>query len=206
MLLMIERGIRGGVSTITHRHAEANNPYLPETYEKNRPTNYIPYLDANNLYGWAMSQPLPTGGFKWISNENFDVRDVSDESSKGYILEVDLMYPDKLHDFHNDYPLAPESIDLSGVKKLVPNLQNKTKYIIHYRALKQCLELGLKLTKTHRVLEFNQSPWMKGYIDLNTNLRKKAVSDFDKDFFKLMNNSVFGKTMENIRKHIDVKL
>ena len=206
MLLMIERGIRGGVSTITHRHAQANNPYLPETYDKSKPTNYIPYLDANNLYGWAMSQPLPTGGFKWISEEDFDVREVSDESSKGYILEVDLMYPEKLHDLHNDYPLAPESLELSRVKKLVPNLQNKSKYIIHYRALKQCLELGLKLTMTHRVLEFNQSPWMKGYIDLNTNLRKKAVSDFDKDFFKLMNNSVFGKTMENIRKHIDVKL
>jgi hypothetical protein len=205
MLLMVERGIRGGVSTISHRHAKANNPYLPETYDESKPNSYIPYLDANNLYGWAMSQYLPTGGFKWITDD-VDVTEVSDTSCKGYILEVDLEYPSELHDLHNDYPMAPESMELGGVRKLVPNLQNKTNYVIHYRALKQCLSHGLKLTKIHQVIEFDQRPWMKSYIDLNTSMRKKATNDFEKDNYKLMNNSVFGKTMENIRKHIDVKL
>ena len=205
ILLMVERGIRGGVSTMTHRYSKANNKYLPETYDENKPSKYISYLDANNLYGFAMSQYLPTGGFKWKSNY-IDVIDINDTSSKGYILEVDLEYPESLHDFHNDYPLAPERLQLSGVKKLVPNLNNKKNYVVHYRSLKQYNNMGLKLTKIHRVLEFNQSPWMKGYNDFNTDMRKQATDDFDKYNFKLMNNSVFGKTMENIRNHIDVEL
>ena len=207
MLLMIEKGIRGGISTITHRYAKANNPYIQESYVKNKPHSYITYLDANNLYGWAMSQYLPTGNFKWMKNINdFDVLDICDESKKGYILEVDLEYPKELHDLHNDYPLAAENIKLDKVSKLVPNLNNKEKYIIHYRNLKQCLNLGLKLTKIHRILEFDQSDWMKSYIDLNTRKRKEAKNEFEKDFYKLMNNSVFGKTMENIRNRVDVRL
>ena len=205
MLLMVESGIRGGVSTISHRYAKANNPYLPESYDESKPTSYIMYLDANNLYGWAMSQYLPTGGFKWFKG-HIDVMSVSDESSKGYILEVDLEYPQSLHDLHNDYPLAPENIEVNGVKKLIPNLRNKTNYIIHYRALKQYLRLGLKLIQIKRVVEFDQSAWMKSYIDLNTDMRRRANNEFEKDFYKLMNNSVFGKTMENIRNRTDVQL
>ena len=148
---------------------------------------------------WAMSQYFPTGGFKQKSNDIY-VIDISDTSSKGYILEVDLEYPDYLHDLHNDYPLAPESLKLSGVKKLVPNLNNKTKYIVHYRSLKQYISMGLKLTKVHRVLEFDQSPWMKGYIDLNINMRKNSTNDFDKDNFKLMNNTVFWKNDGKYKK------
>jgi len=205
MLLFIEKGIRGGISTITHRHAKANNPYIPESYDKSKPNSYITYLDTNNLYGWAMSQYLPTGKFKWIKKE-FNLFDYSEESKKGCILEVDLEYPSELHDLHNDYPLAAENVVLDKVSKLVPNLNNKNKYIIHYRNLQQCLQLGLKLTKVHRVLEFNQSSWMKSYIDLNTDMRKVANNEFEKDFYKLMNNSVFGKTMENIRNRVDVQL
>ena len=165
MLLMIEKGIRGGISTITHRYAKANNPYIKKSYDKSKPNSYITYLDANNLYGWAMSQYLPTGNFKWKKNPNdIDVLDISDESRKGYILEVDLEYPKELHDLHNDYPLTAENIELDKVSKLLPNLNNKEKYI-HYRNLKQCLNLGLKLTKIHRILEFDQSDWMKPYIN-----------------------------------------
>lgn len=209
MLLFIEKGIRGGISTITHRYAKANNPYIPETYDPKKPNSYITYQDANNLYGWAMSLTLPTGKFKWLKESkcsNFDVDLIADDAKKGYILEVDLEYPNKLHNDHNDYPLAVENIEINKVHKLTPNLNNKTKYIIYYRNLKQCLDLGLKLTKIHRILEFDQRPWMKPYIDLNTEKRKQAENPFEVDFFKLMNNAVFGKCLENIRGRVDVQL
>ena len=219
MHLFIEKGLRGGISTITNRYSKANNPYVPD-FDPSRPSTYIAYLDANNLYGWAMSQPLPTHGFKWT--DPVDVTKVPDDAKEGYILEVDLEYPETLHDLHSDYPLAPESkvIDHAmlspycqdmhkggpSVEKLVPNLLPKSKYVVHYRNLKQYLSLGMVLTKVHRVLAFQQTPWLKSYIDFNTNKRKSAQNEFEKDFFKLMNNSVFGKTMENLRKRIDVKL
>ena len=204
--------------------------YLKSTgYDKDQETNYIMYLDANNLYGWAMSQPLPDSGFVWLSEdeiEELDVSNIADDSEEGYILEVDLEYPCSLHERHNDYPLAPEKMVVktdmlspycdqiagelhlksASVSKLVPNLDNNKKYILHYRNLKLYLSLGMKLTKVHRVLSFQQSSWLKSYIAFNTEKRKQASNDFEKDFFKLMNNSVFGKTMENLRKRVNVKL
>ena len=122
------------------------------------------------------------------------------------ILEVDLEYPENIHDLHNDYPLAPEQIVVNKVSKLIPNLGNKKKYVLHYENLKQYLKLGLKLTHIHRGIKFKESPWLEKYISLNTKLRTEAKNDFEKDFFKLMNNAVFGKTMENIRNRVDVKL
>ena len=201
MLLMFEKGIRGGVSTIMTRHGKANNPYMNEKYDSAKPTKYIAYLDANNLYGWAMSKPLPTHGFEWMSEG-----ELKDWKNGSCILEVDLEYPEHLHDEHNDYPLAPERLMINKVEKLIPNLNNKTKYIVHYENLKLYESLGLKITKIHRGLKFEESAWLKKYIDLNTNLRSKAKNDFEKDFFKLMNNSVFGKTMENIRTRVDIRL
>ena len=131
---------------------------------------------------------------------------ICNEEGKGCILEVDLEYPEELHDEHNEYPLAPERLKVNKVNKLIPNLMNKEKYIIHYENLKLYLNLGLKLTKIHRGIKFNERPWLKDYIQLNTDLRTKGTTEFEKDFFKLMNNSVFGKTMENIRNRVDVRL
>ena len=122
------------------------------------------------------------------------------------ILEVDLEYPKSLHDLHSDYPLAPEQIKVNKVSKLIPNLGDKEKYVVHYKNLKQYLSLGLKLTKIHRGIKFEESLWLEKYIALNTELRTADRNDFEKDFFKLMNNSVFGMTMENIRNRVDIKL
>ena len=201
MLLIIEEGIRGGVSMISNRYAKANNKYMGDKFNSNEPSKYIQYLDANNLYGWAMSKPLPTHGFKWMKDSELNVWEKTP-----CILEVDLEYPKELHDLHNDYPLAPEQIEVNKTKKLLSNLWSKKNYVIHYENLKQCLNLGLKLTNIHRGLKFKESRWLKKYIALNTDLRTKARNEFEKDFFKLMNNSVFGKTMENIRNRVTIKL
>lgn len=204
-IAFIKKGIRGGVSQCSNRYAKANNKYMAE-YNSQTPPSYLIYLDANNLYGWAMSQYLPIGEFEWVdTNTNFRVEDDADY---GFILEVDLEYPTKVHDSHSDLPFCPENIYTGDSKypKLVANLNNKIKYIIHYRNLKQCLENGLILTKIHRILKFKQTAWLKKYIDLNTEMRTKSRTEFEKDFYKLMNNSVFGKTMENIEKRVNVKL
>ena len=201
MLLMVEKGIRGGVSMVSNRYSKANNKYMGDKFNSNKPSKYIQYLDANDLYGWAMSKPLPTHGFKWMKTSELETWDLH-----SCILEVDLEYPKGLHDLHNDYPLAPEQIVVNKVEKLIPNLWNKKKYVIHYENLKQCLNFGLKLTHIHRGIKFKESKWLKKYIALNTDLRTKAKNEFEKDFFKLMNNSVFGKTMENIRNRVNIKL
>ena len=200
-LLMIEEGIRGGVSMISNRYAKANNKYMGDKFNSNEPSTYIQYLDANNLYGWAMSKSLPTHGFKWMKDSELNIWEKTP-----CILEVDLEYPKELHDLHNDYPLAPEQIKVNKTEKLTPNLWDKKNYVIHYENLKQCLKLGLKISNIHRGIKFKESQWLKKYIALNTDLRTKARNEFEKDFFKLMNNSVFGKTMENIRNRVDIKL
>ena len=200
ILMMVEKGIRGGVSMISTRYGKANNHYMKD-YDPDKPTKYISYLDANNLYGWAMSKPLPTDCFRFMNNE-----EMKNWESMPCILEVDLEYPEKLHDLHNDYPLAPERVTVNKVEKLIPNLNDKKNYVIHHETLKLYLSLGLKLTKIHRGITFTECAWLKPYIDLNTDLRAKAQNDFEKDFFKLMNNSVFGKTMENIRNRVDIRL
>ena len=201
MFQMIEReGIRGEISSIMKRYSKANHKYL-KNYNPKKPSQYIMYLDANNLYGWAMSKPMPYKDFKWMSED-----DLKNWQSKQCILEVDLEYPEELHDDHNEYPLAPERLLIGKVEKLVPNLYDKTKYVVHHETLKQYLGLGLRLTKIHRGISFEEKDFMKSYIDLNTALRMKGTTNFEKDFYKLMNNAVFGKTMENVRNRVNVKL
>src|SRR6266536_194432 len=225
----IELGLRGGVSIITRRKGAANNKYMKD-YNSEKPSKYLVDLDVNNLYGWAMSHSMPYSEFKWIDPDDFKLESYEklcdNTLQKGYILEVYLKYPKELHDKHNEYPYCPEhgvvtpemlseysnkiaqkhNIKCGGFTKLIPNLYCKEKYVIHERNLRQAVDAGLIIKKIHRVLEFNQKPWMRAYIDFNTEKRKEAKNEYEKDFFKLMNNSVFGKTMENVRKRINVKL
>ena len=198
-----------------------------ENYDPAKPSIYIPYLDVNNLYGCGMSGHLLQGGIKCLENaDNFDLNSIIEKSPIAYIVKVYLEYPGELHVLHNDYPLAPEKlaipydmlsdyckkiadeyeIKVGDVKKLIPNLGNKTNYVVHYRNLQLYLSLGMKLTKIHRVLKFKQSDWMKKYIDFNIKKEQMLLIVLRNIIFKLMINSIYGKTMENLRKRINVRL
>ena len=242
--LFVEDGIRGGISMISHRHAKANHPDLENVgcFNKEHAKSSLLYLDANNLYGFAMMQYLPVSDFEWLSENEIKkitinwIHSIKKDSEKGYIFEVDLHTPSERHDKFSNYPLAPErkivkgtvlspyqrnilreqflneNKDLSdeelenmidnymSTEKLILDLTPKKKYILHYRTLQLYLKLGMEMGKIHRVLEFHQKNWLASYINANTKMRQKASNEFEKSFFKLMNNSFFGKTMENVRK------
>ena len=205
MLLMVEKGIEEGICHAIYRYAEANNKYMKD-YDKNEKSSYLKYWDVNNLYGWAMLQKLPVNTSEWIKetsqfNDDF-IKYYNEESYEAYFLEFDIQYPKKLHELHNDLPFLPERI--KTIK--ATNLHDKTENVIRIRDLKQALNHGLILEKVHRVIEFNQKAWLKPDIDMKNRLRQKAKNNFEKDFFRLMNNAVFPKTMENLRKHRNIKL
>ena len=230
MYEMIEAGLRGGMTQTTCKKVEANNKYMGSDCDKNKASSYINYLDANNLYGLSMIQKLPYRNLKW--DDKITEEDIInyDNGRTGYILEVDLEYPKELHDLHNDYPLAPEVMNVKAnmlsekqveiyklingskepkdekTKKLILNLNDKSKYVVHIRTLQFYLKHGLKLKKIHRAIKFEQKEILKPYIEFNTEKRKNARNDFEKDIFKLLNNAVFGKTMEDKRKHLDFEI
>ncbi|MFN9115765.1 MAG: hypothetical protein ACK5XN_37405, partial [Bacteroidota bacterium] len=224
MLDLIEKNMRGGISMISNRYAKANNEYM-KNFDPTEPKTWIMYLDANNLYGGAMSEPLPGGDFKFADVPLDVILNTPKDSRIGYIVQCDLKVPEELHDYFNDYPLAPENClgeysktmqekykiingknPISTVSKLIPNLRNKTDYVLHYRNLQLYVQLGLEVTKVSKVISFTQEAFLKKYIDFNTDKRSKTKNDYEKDLFKLMNNSVFGKCLENVAKRINVDL
>lgn len=210
IIRLIQKGIRGGICLCSTRHALANNKYML-SYDSTKPDSFLVYIDCNNLYGYAMCLPLPMSDFRLLSRDEIDqlnIMNVPNDAEFGFILEVDLLYPEELHCIHNDYPFCAEKFIPPGGKtsKLIPNLYSKYEYVIHYVHLKTCLSFGLILNNIRRVLTFRQSPFLGQYIHLNTELRKKAVTPFQQDLFKLMNNSVFGKTLEDNERRVDVKL
>ena len=203
-VLMFEKGIRGGISQAIQRYASANNKYMPN-FNSKQMSSYLLYVDANNLYGWAMSKKLPIEGFVCCGNlKTFTsefIRNYDEDSDTGYLLEIDIEYTKDLHESNTDLPFLSIKKD-----KLFTTLEDKENYVVHIVALKQALNHRLKLKKVHGAISFRQEAWLKPYIDTNTELRTNAKNDFEKDFFKLMNNAVFGKTMENVRNRRDVKL
>ena len=209
MLIEHENGIRGGMCNAVYRYAKANNKYM-KNFDENILSTYLEYLDANNLQGWTMCKKLPVSNFTWVEDlsiftESF-IKNYDENSDTGYILEVDVEYPENLHKLHRDLPFLPERIKINKCSKLVCTLYDKENYVIHIEALKQALNHGLVLKKVHWVIKFYQEAWLKPYIDMNTKLRTEAKNAFEKDFFKFMNNSVFGKTMENVRNYRDIKV
>ena len=224
MYEFLESGIRGGISVISHRYSKANNKYLSD-YDDTKESKYIIYLDKNSLYSEAMLNKLPISNFTWedVNFTSEDILNIDENGDYAYIYQVDLDYPDHLHNTHNDYPLAPEHLEIDNdmlspynskilgektckVTKLCPNLLNKTNYIAHISNLKYYISKGLILKKVHKVLKFKQTNWITPYIDLCLENRKNAINDFDKNLHKKCMNAVFGKTMENIRNRLRVEL
>jgi hypothetical protein len=231
MTAFLERGIRGGISVVSKKLSLANNLHMGSAYDDTKPSSYISYFDCCNLYGHAMKYPLPYKKFRWLSKKEiarFDLKAHDIESNIGYILEVDLLYPKTIHDKTQFYPLAPEKMcpsnfDLSPLtlklkqklgisnttshqSKLIPNLNNKKKYIVHYLNLQYYLQEGMILKKIRRILKFCQKRWLAPFIKTNTVKRQNATSEFDKLYFKQLNNSCYGKMLENKRKRINLKL
>ena len=235
MFEFVESGIRGGISQISKRHAVANNKYM-KSYDESKEDSYILYGDENNLYAGAMCESLPYKDFMWNKenwtkekilalDDCYDDDDNNDKDDNkettGYLFSVDLHIPKELHNYMNNYPPCPENIVIqkeylsewqkedyktSKVKKLCCTFNDKKNYVINYRYLKLVLSLGVELIKVNEVVEYTQKKFMKKYIMKNTNLRKASKNEFEKDFYKLMNNSVFGKTMENVRNRINFRL
>lgn len=229
MYLFFLGAIRGGISQISRRHAQANNPYLPD-FDPSKKTSYIMYFDMTNLYGHCMRQCLPVGEFSWMDESQLDLQSIlsiKQDSDYGCIVQVDLQYPSELHDMHRDLPLAPErmivpneclspyavhlkeKLEQKGSdtsSKLFTTLHDKQDYILHYRLLQFYVKLGLRVVNVKRGILFRQAPVVRAYIDFNSKKRSEATNEFDADFPKLMNNSLYGKFNEKPKNRMNVKL
>ncbi len=212
MYLFFESSVRGGLTNTICRYSKANCHTVPG-YDSSQKPNTLLYLDANNLYGYSMSQPLPISDFKFEEDlskftPDFILNSITKDGNVGYFFEVDLTYPPELHNKHNNLPLCPvkECSPNTKIPKLLSTLKNKENYVLHYRTLQFCLEKGLILTKVHRAVSFKQAKFLANYIKINTEFRQQAKSDFSKSLFKLMNNACFGKFIENQRDRITFDL
>ena len=185
MSLIVEKGIRSGICQVIHKYAKANNKYLKNFDKNTESSSYLMYLDANNQYGWPMSQKLPVNGFEWVKKlSKFDehfIKNYDVNSDKGYFLEVDVEYPKDLFSIHSDLPFLPERKEIEKCNKLIYDFHDKENYVI--KALKQALNHGLILKEVHRVVQFNHKAWLEPYINMNSELRKEAKNGFEKDFF-----------------------
>ena len=209
MLLMIEKGICGGRTQAVCRYFQSNNKYMDKKYDKTKKSTYLQYYDANSLYTLAMTQKLLVDCFEWEKPSKFTsdfTKHYDEKSSTGYVFDVDIDYPKNLHDLHSDLPFLPQRMKINKCDKLICNLFDKNNYVVHISLLKQALNHGLILKKVHRVISFNQEDWMKDYIITNIEERKKTDSELKKDFYNLMCNAVFGKSMEQVRNHKDIRL
>ena len=211
MVRMISKNIRGGLTSAVHRYAKANNKYMGDDYDPNEPSSYIHVFDFNALYSYAMSKKMPTGDYRWETNPHeFNVNEYDPEtSSRGFVIECDLHYPKELHDAHNFLPFCPQHKSTPGSKptKLICDFAPiREKYVIHIEMLQLALKHGLKLLRIHRVLSFAHAAWMKPFIDLNIELRKKAKNAFHKSSYKATNNYLFGRSLMNVEKRPDIKL
>jgi hypothetical protein len=228
-LLLIE-GIRGGLSCVSKRFAQANDPAIPHLFDPSKPTKHILYLDANNLYGKAMMEPLPVGGFCWMERSELDlarILKIKTSASEGCILDCDLEYPSSLHEHHIDFPLAPHKHSVRrqelskfareicakhnlkgsvGSEKLMATFLPRKNYVLHYRNLQLYVKLGLKVTRIHRAVKFTQRPIISEYIQTNSQRRAESTNNFDSDYYKLLSNSLFGKTIERPEKRCRVVL
>ena len=203
MLLLFEKGILGATCEALTKYKKANNKYM-KNYDNTKPSSYLMYVDANNLYGHAMSKKFPTGNFQWIKDSSIFteeyIKSYDENSDTCYLLVVDVTYPNNIYEKHKYLPFLPERIKIDKSIKLSCNFHHKNCYPVHICALKQALNHGLKLEEVHRAISFSQSAWLKQYIDRNTEFRIKANNGFEKDYFKLLNNIFYGKTMENVKK------
>ncbi|XP_022160909.1 uncharacterized protein LOC111027014 [Myzus persicae] len=197
--LFFENSIRGGLTQAKMRYAKANNEKTQD-YDPTKSKSWIVYQDCNNLYGWTMSQHMPYGDFKWVEPKLDGLDALTPTSDIGRVYEVDISYPNELHDLHNDLPFLPENKIPPGskVKKLMATLHSKKNYVIHYRNLQQAITNGLIVEKVHRVLEFKQSDWLAKYIKLNTEMRKNAKNEFEKEW--KYTNSISGPVSLKILK------
>ena len=229
VLAMVEKSKRGGLTFVgSKRYAKANNRRMGEQYDKDKDSSYMLYVDANNLYGHAMVQPLPQKDVKFDNTATLEsILATPDDSETGYFAEVDIEFPKELHEKLKQFPPCPETLmpqvewfsdyqrevmektnSKPTAEKLIPHLMKHEDYVLHYRNLKFIHNLGAVI-KLKRVISFKQSRWMADYINSNNAERAKAKASKNKfldELFKLMNNSVFGKTMEDVRNRQNMHL
>ena len=238
MYRMIQPNIRGGICHASVRYARANNKFMGSLYDPTKPTSFIMEVDANNLYGWAMSQAMPDSDFEWLSDAecremehrliNVVERNEIFGHNRGYIFEVDMDYPQELHERDDDYPMAPELITIEAqitgekqhelraqyfgaacpfTRKLVCSFLPKKHYVVLGDLLVFYLDRGMSLVNIHRAIRFSSSPYIAGYIANNTAKRQQYKhDDVKKSFYKLMNNAPYGKTIENVARRSDIRL